>query len=326
MSEDIRYVLTKEDEDLYIKELLQRRLLFSSRLRRKLKMSGSVTLNGRPARLRDRGREGDVLCVSWPEEQSYFEPEPFELDIPFEDDDLLLVNKPAGMVVHPTKNFQSGTLANALAFRMNEDHVNYKIRFVNRLDMNTSGLVIVAKNAHAQDFLSRQMEKNAVFKQYLALVYGDIAQDGLVDAPIAKDPDHVARRAVREDGYASVTHYRVLRRFASGELPGAPGSCPCTLLALKLETGRTHQIRVHMTYIGHPIVGDDLYAPVCGFDPPYPIGRQALHAARLVFRHPQGGLVKAFAPLPADLRTLLGEEAAAAAEAELSVDTDGPLK
>ena len=321
MADQVKYILTKEDENLYIKELLQRRLLFSSRLRRKLKAEGGVTLNGEPVRLRAKGREGDVLCVSWPEENSYFEPEDIPLGVPYEDGDLLVVDKPAGIVVHPTKNFQNGTLANALAYRMKEQGVNYKIRFVNRLDMNTSGLVIVAKNAHAQDFLSHEMAHDRVFTQYLALVYGEIAKDGTIDAPIDKDPCHVARRMVRADGYPSVTHYHVLRSFAAGELPGAPCEAPCTLLAIKLDTGRTHQIRVHLTHIGHPIVGDDLYAPVCGYDPPYPVPRQLLHAARLCFIHPQSGEpVDVFASLPEDMRNLIGEVAAIASESYLKVD------
>ncbi|MCQ2561778.1 MAG: RluA family pseudouridine synthase, partial [Clostridia bacterium] len=205
MSEDINYILTTEDEGLYIKEILQRRFDFSSRLMRKIKVSGNIILNGMPARLRDKGIPGDSLLVSFPEETSYFEPENIPLDVVYEDKDLLIVNKQPWLVVHPTKNYQSGTLANALAWKLKEENVNYKIRFVNRLDRDTSGLVIVAKNAHCQDFLSAESEKNRTVKKYKAIVHGIVEKDLVIDEPIDKDPNHKARRMVRPDGYPSVT-------------------------------------------------------------------------------------------------------------------------
>ena len=294
---DIRYTLTKEDENLYIKELLRRRLLFSSRLVRKIKVEGEVFLNDKPAKLMYKGKEGDVLRAVYPEEESYFEPQNIPVEIPYEDDDLLIVNKPAGLIVHPTKNFQDGTLANAIAWHIRERGDSYKLRFVNRLDMYTSGLVIVAKNAHCQDFLSHEMDADRVIKKYLAVVNGKVSEDGTVDAPIDKDPDHVARRIVTPDGYPSVTHYKVLENFGDAY----------TLLELKLDTGRTHQIRVHMTHIGHPIAGDELYGPVCGYDElPEDMPRQALHAAHLEFTHPVSGKTVAVdAPLPKDMEAFL---------------------
>ena len=247
---DISYVLTKEDEQYYIKELLRKRLLFSSRLVRKIKVEGEVFLNDKPAKLLYKGKAGDVLRAVYPEEESYFEPENIPIEIAYEDDDLLVVNKPAGLIVHPTKNFQEGTLANAIAWHIQERGEHYKLRFVNRLDMNTSGLVIVAKNPHCQDFLMHEMDANRVRKIYKAVVYGNVAEEGFegtVDAPIDKDPNHVARRIVTESGYPSVTHYKVLENYNG-----------YSLLELKLDTGRTHQIRVHMTHLGHPVAGDDL--------------------------------------------------------------------
>ena len=300
------YTLTTKDETLYVKEILQRRLSFSSRLRRKLKVAGGIEINGEPVWLNARGKAGDVLTVSFPEEESCFEPQDLGVRAVYEDEDLLIADKPAGMVVHPTRNFQDGTLANALAWHIRQSGQAWKIRFVNRLDMNTSGLVIVAKNAHAQDFLSHEMERGAVRKIYLALAHGIVGEPGIygtVDAPIDKDPDHVARRHVTPDGYPSVTHYRVLRTFEARE--GAPDGF--SLLALRLETGRTHQIRVHMTHIGHPLVGDDLYDPVCGYGETPWMPRQALHAARLEFTHPVSGeTIAAESPLPADILAVTG--------------------
>ncbi len=298
------YTLTTEDETLYVKEILQRRFSFSSRLRRKLKVTGGIYINGKPVWLNAKGRAGDLLTVEFPEESSYFEPQDLGVRIVYEDNDILVADKPAGMVVHPTKNFQDGTLANALAWHIKQNGVNWKIRFVNRLDMNTSGLVIVAKNAHAQDFLSHEMEKDRVEKTYIALAHGIIEGEGTVDAPIDKDPSHVARRCVTPDGYPSVTHYRAVRCFGPRE--GAPDGF--TLLTLRLETGRTHQIRVHMTHIGHPLVGDDLYDAVCGYGETSWMPRQALHAARLSFTHPSTGLtVTAASPLPADMAAAIGD-------------------
>ncbi len=301
---DLEYVLTKDDESLYVKELLQRRFSFSSRLLRKLKVTGGPMLNGRPARLRDRGRAGDVLSVRMPGETSYFEPEPIPVAIAFEDDRLLVCDKQPGLVVHPTKNYQTGTLANALTYYMQGRGDVYKLRFVNRLDRDTSGLVIVAKDANAQDVLSRQMEEGSFVKRYVAIVHGILEGEGTIDLPIDKDPDHVARRMVRADGYPSVTHYRSLETIPSKDSGPIKGY---SLVELGLETGRTHQIRVHLTHIGHPIVGDELYAQLYGYpDVPEWMPRQALHAAHIEFSHPgTGELVRCDAPVPADMLSCL---------------------
>lgn len=303
----IDYTLTTEDESLYIKEILQRRLKFSSRLMRKLKVhEGGLLLDGKAVRMKDRGLAGQLLKVSYPEETSYFEPEDIPLDVPYEDEDLLLVNKAPGIVVHPTKGYQTGTIANALVYRMNQGGVSYKPRFVNRLDRDTSGLIIVGKNPHTQDFLMHQMEKNLVEKTYIAIVHGIVGkpgEKGTVDQPIDKDPDHVARRHVTPDGYPSVTHYEVLA--TSDFDAGQGGSCTgYSLLRLCLETGRTHQIRVHMTYLGHPLVGDELYGQLYGYtEVPRWMPRQALHAAHLRFNHPcEEKIVDISAEIPDDMQ------------------------
>ncbi len=296
------YTLTIEDEDLCMREILRRRMGFSGRLVKKIKYDGQLFLDGKPVQMRDKGRRGEVLKAVYPEESSYFEPQDIPLDIVFEDDNLLIVNKQPGIVVHPTKNYQTGTLANGLAKYIADSGQSWKIRFVNRIDRDTSGLVIVAKDPHSQDVLSEQMKKDQIIKRYIAIVHGIVESDGTVDLPIMKDPDHVARRRVDAAGYPSVTHYKVLERF-----PAEHGSTGLidgySLLELKLDTGRTHQIRVHMSHIGYPLLGDELYAGLYGYSElPQRMPRQALHSVSLEFPHPWGkGTVKVSSELPADM-------------------------
>ena len=306
------YKCTEKDAGLLLKEVLRQRIGLSSRFMKSLKAGGGILLNGEHAGVRHRVAAGDVVSVVYPQETACFEPQDIPLDVVFEDDDLLVVNKQAGLIVHPTHNFLDGTLANALAFRMQQQGTVYKPRFVNRLDMYTSGLMIVAKNSHCQDFLSKQMAENKVVKKYLAIVHGVVLKAGTVDLPIDKDPNHKARRMVTEDGYPSVTHYRPLKVFEDPAVeevldPGHAGIKGYSLVELKLDTGRTHQIRVHMTHIGHPLVGDELYAQLYGYsvDPEW-MPRQALHAAHLEFIHPSSGSLAAFdAPLPSDMQSCL---------------------
>ncbi|MBR2098371.1 MAG: RluA family pseudouridine synthase, partial [Firmicutes bacterium] len=278
---------------------------------RKIKVSGQIALDGRAARLRDKGRTGQTLTVAFPEESSYFEPEDIPLDVVYEDSDLLVVNKQPFLVVHPTKNYQSGTLANALAYRLREKGERWKIRFINRLDRDTSGLVLVAKNGHAQDAVSSQMEKGTTVKKYLALVHGLFeGPEGRIDLPIDKDPDHKARRMVREDGYPSVTLYKVLQSWDVPDL--GPDFKPWngekriegySLVELTLLTGRTHQIRVHMTHLGHPIAGDELYGQLYGYEAGTDVlDRQALHACSLKLAQPMtGDPIELKTAMPADM-------------------------
>ena len=312
MNNGSEYICTEKDEGMLLKEILHHRLKISSRLMKSLKVGGGIFLNGERAGVRHKVRCGDSVSVVYPEESSYFEPQDIPLDVVYEDEDLLVVNKQAGLIVHPTHNFLDGTLANALAFRMQQQGKVYKPRFVNRLDMNTSGLIIVGKNAHCQDFLSREMAENRVVKNYLAIVHGIVEEPGTVDLPIDKDPNHKARRMVTESGYPSVTHYRPLEVFRDPVCeeapdPGFDGIRGYSLLELKLDTGRTHQIRVHMTHIGHPLAGDELYAQLYGYSQvPEWMPRQALHAAHLEFVHPKDGrTVSLDAPLPEDMQKCL---------------------
>ena len=315
MANDITYRLTEADEGLYVKEVLQRRFSLSSRLMRKIKISGQIALDGQKARLRDKGRSGQMLTVSFPKESSYFDPENIPLDVVYEDDDLLVVNKQPFLVVHPTKNYQSGTLANALAYRLQERGESWKIRFINRLDRDTSGLVLVAKNGHAQDAVSAQMEQGTTEKKYLALVHGLFEEtEGRIDAPIDKDPDHKARRMVREDGYPSVTLYKVLDSWNVPDLgpdftpwQGAKRIDGYSLVELTLLTGRTHQIRVHLTHLGHPIAGDELYGQLFGYEAGTDVlNRQALHAYSLRLNQPlTGGPIHLQTPMPDDIKACI---------------------
>lgn len=298
------YKATKEDEGRYVKEILQQKMKLSSRLIRKIKITGEIMLNGRKVHVRERVGTGDVVGVNYPEERSYFEPQNIPLDVVYEDDDLLIVNKQPGLIVHPTYNFHNGTLANAVTYYMNQKNEQYKLRFVNRLDMYTSGLLIVGKNAYCQDFISRRMQTSDVKKIYKAIVHGITEEAGTIDLPIDKDPDHKARRFVTAGGYPSVTHYKRLEFFPGikyGQLEGF------SLLEIKPDTGRTHQIRVHMTHLGHPLLGDELYAQLYGYySNPEWMPRQALHAAHLEFEHPVSRkLITADAPMPEDMNNCL---------------------
>ncbi|HYU74001.1 MAG TPA: RluA family pseudouridine synthase [Ktedonobacteraceae bacterium] len=269
---------------------------------------GSVLINGRaskPGYVLRTDDEIQVLCSTPSSQQKEVRPQALPLDIVYEDDDLLIVNKAAGMVVHPAPGHYDDTLVNALLARYPalqgsmavEDDIRPGI--VHRLDRDTSGLLIVAKNAHTQAALVRQMQRHEVVKRYLALVEGIVSLDqGSIDAPIGRNPRHRQQMAITSiDSREARTHFRVLRRFNHH-----------TLLLLQLETGRTHQIRVHLQAIGHPVFGDSVYGP--GHIPRgISLQRQFLHAYQLSFFHPRTGNIMEFeAPLPTDLQSVLDHE------------------
>ncbi len=290
------YIVTKEDEGVPIKGLLRTKFSFSSRLLTKLKYQHLVFLNGEEVAGWITPEVGDVLSIKLPEEKSDFPKEDIPIYPVFEDDDLLVLNKQPGVIVHPTKGHPSHTIANGLMKYMEDTGQTFKIRFVNRLDMDTTGLLIVAKNSHAQDDLTKQMKANAIEKRYIAVANGIINEEAFtIDLPIGRpDPENVARSVMSEGGYPSITHVKVLERFPKGK--------GYTVVELLLETGRTHQIRVHMSHIGYPLVGDYLY----GGENPWLLDRQALHAYKLSFDHPvtkKRLIVEA--PLPADMQQVL---------------------
>jgi 23S rRNA pseudouridine1911/1915/1917 synthase len=258
---------------------------------------GHVTLNGDAVQARDRVREGMTFALVLPEaKKTDMKPQDLPIDIVYEDNVLAVINKPRGLVVHPGAGIDSGTLVHALLFHMDDlSTISGEIRpgIVHRLDKDTTGLLLIAKSDEAHRSLSAQIQSRKVKREYAALVYGNIAEDeGIVDAPIGRHRRDRKRMAVVRDGREARTHFRVLCRYGD-----------TTLVHLTLDTGRTHQIRVHMAHISHPVV----------FDPVYGIKKerdgkkgQLLHAFRLSFFHPVTGERLVFcAPLPQDFLAVL---------------------
>ena len=300
---DLIYIVTEEDElqctPVYTH--IRRHFNLSSRLRGKIKREKLVLLNGEPVESYIVPMAGDEIKIKMPEEVSYFPPEDVPFDVLLEDDDILAINKPAGYVVHPTYGFEDATIANGISKYMYDNGRPFKIRFINRLDMDTSGVLLVAKNAYTQNDYTMQQKLGEVRKEYVAVVFGKVAEDeGIIDAPIGKPDPEKPFRGVVPDGKPSQTEYKVLERFEGNEYCKDGYS----LVRLRLLTGRTHQIRVHMKHIGHTLVGDEFYGGQCD----ELIKRQALHAAYLSFKHPHSKeLLKLEAPLPEDMETLINK-------------------
>ena len=257
----------------------------------KLIDSGLVTVNGQPRPKNYRLREGDAVEVEYPEPiPDDALPEDIPLEVVYEDGELLVINKPKGMVVHPAPGNYTGTLVNALLYRCADSlsAINGVIRpgIVHRLDKETGGLLVVAKNDGAHLFLAAQLKEHKADRIYHAITVGcPKSSEGTVNAPIGRCPADRKKMAVVADGREAVTHYRVLARYRG-----------FAYVELRLETGRTHQIRVHMAHIGHPILGDTVYGPK---KPELGQDSQCLHAGALCFRHPRDGRpVMVFAPLP----------------------------
>lgn len=259
--------------------------------------AGNLVVNGAPVKANYKLAEGDRIVLVIPEaEPTEIVPEDIPLEIYYEDSDVIVVNKPRGMVVHPAPGHTSGTLVNALMFHCKDlSGINGELRpgIVHRIDKDTSGLIMAAKNDKAHASLAAQLKAHTVTRKYYALVHGNVSHDqGTVDAPIGRDPhDRKMYTVIERNSKHAVTHFQVVERFGD-----------YTLLELKLETGRTHQIRVHMKFIGHPLVGDPLYGRSKGIK----MDGQALHAAVLGFEHPEDGRYLEFsAPIPADMEDVL---------------------
>ena len=263
-------------------------------------VGAGARIDGRPARASDRVEGGSVLRCREPGERLKLEAEDVPFDVIHEDDDIVVVDKPAGMVVHPGAGQRRGTLAAGLLHRYPElEGVGDEGRwgFIHRLDKNTSGVLVVSRNQRSFEYLKEQIRSRSMGRAYLALVEGTmVSPTGTIDAPIARDPAHPTKRAVVHGGKAARTHYEVV-----GHYPGAG----CSLLSVHLDTGRTHQIRVHLAAIGHPVVGDwtygagrrDLGAP-----------RTFLHASRVDLTHPTTGEpISIESPLPTDLTAVLAQ-------------------
>ena len=265
----------------------------------KLIDEGMITLNGGKTKANYKLREKDIIDVTVPEvKEVEILPEDIPLDILYEDADVIVVNKPQGMVVHPAPGHTSGTLVNALMFHCGEDlsGINGEKRpgIVHRIDKDTSGVLMIAKNDMAHQSLAAQLAEHSITRKYNAVVYNGFNEDeGTVNKPIGRNPQDRKKMAVTEKhSRHAVTHYRVIERMEK-----------FTLIEAQLETGRTHQIRVHMTYIGHPLLGDPVYGPK---KQPVSLEGQALHARVLGFIHPRPGEYMEFeAPLPPHFEALL---------------------
>lgn len=312
--EPLTYVVPPEQDGAMLKTLLRDRMKLSRKLLSRLKLTPEgITVNGQRRYTSARVQAGDVVEIRMEEEQSEdILPQDMPLDILHEDDHLLIVNKPAGIIVHPTHGHYTNTIANGVVHYWRQRGEKIRFRPVHRLDRETSGVLAIAKNPYAHQHISEQMQAGGVDKTYLAIVHGSVGPDGgTIDAPIDRDPESPHVRVVLPGGYRSVTHYETVERYGSF----------ASLVRLRLETGRTHQIRVHMKHIGHPLVGDCVYGigaqSGSGIETAVrddaktaegiSLDRHALHAARLAFAHPADRRPVGFeAPLPADMAGLIG--------------------
>ena len=262
---------------------------------------GSVLLNGKTAKPGTRVHENDVITLVLPEKiVPDILPENIPLDILYEDDDILVVNKPKGMVVHPAPGHYSGTLVNAVMYHCGESlsGINGVMRpgIVHRIDRDTTGSVIICKNDAAHNSIAQQLQEHTIVRRYFAILYDNITEDEFtVDQPLGRDPRDRKRMAVRSDGKRAVTHCKVLKRFGQ-----------YTYVECRLETGRTHQIRVHMAYVHHPLLGDEVYAG--RRKSPFATQGQCLHAGILGFIHPRTGeYIETSAPLPEYFEEILSK-------------------
>ncbi|RAV12943.1 RluA family pseudouridine synthase [Paenibacillus contaminans] len=337
----LSYLVPAEEDGMLLRTILQNRLNVSRKLLSRLKLTErGITVNGERKYITVRVQAGDLVEVRMETETSEdILPQAIPLDIIHEDDHVLIVNKPAGMIVHPTHGHYVNTLANAVVYHWQERGEDVRFRPVHRLDQETSGVLAIAKNPYVHQQISDQMQANTVMKEYLALVHGRLDKDsGTIEGPIDRDPAAPHYRIVTPDGYHAVTHYWTEERFRDA-----------TLVRLRLETGRTHQIRVHMQHIGHPLIGDKMYGPgaremaeaalqpenggsgtaLYGAGGPnaeggaagcqaesaaerpnaagqFGLERHALHASKLAFDHPGTRMrVEYKAELPADMREAL---------------------
>lgn len=284
---ELRYIVNNEQN---INFILKNELNISSRLLYKLIKNQNIFLNNIPCDTRNSALLGDVITVNfdYEEDNSNIIHTKMDLDIVFEDDWLLVVNKPAGIAIHPSVLHYSDSLCNGIRFYFDKIGLKKKIRPVNRLDLNTSGLVVFAKCEYIQECLISQMKDNIFKKEYLAFCKGIFdKKNGTIDLPIARKNNSIIERCISENGQHAVTHYQVLKEFKN-----------YSLVKCILETGRTHQIRVHMAAIGHPLIGDSLYGSYSAF-----IGRQALHCCKLSFVHPiTKCMLEFFSDLPNELK------------------------
>lgn len=299
MERILTYLIKSSEQNFTVKQFLKSKGYSSQNIIELKKRPESVLRNGKPAFMNHRLLDGDSLQIHIIEEVPSEKILPLELplDIVYEDEDLMVVNKPAGMPIHPSMNNYDNSLGNAVAYYFAKQNIPFVFRCINRLDRDTSGLTIIAKHMVSAGILSAmvaQKENQGICREYLAIVRGSVQPPaGTIDVPLSRKSGSVIERTVDfEHGERAVTHYKVVEE-QNGH----------SLVALILETGRTHQIRIHMKYLGYPLIGDYLYNPDMEF-----ISRQALHSHRLTFLHPVTEQEMTFtAPLPTDMKKVLGK-------------------
>ena len=289
------WTMTDNDDGKSVQTFLQEQKVSRSSIKAIIHEGGAIYLNNEPVTVREMVQAGDELVVVFPEERPSpaLVPEPFDLPVIYEDEAFLIVNKPPGMATMPSPDHRSGTLANALVHYYEKRNIAAAAHIVTRLDVNTSGLVLVARNRHIHHLFNLQHEKRAIQKEYLALAVGVFQEKkGTIEAPIARKKGSIIERVVSPEGQYACTIFEVLEQFHD-----------FALVKLQLITGRTHQIRVHLAHIGHPVLGDDLYGAG-----PSTLTRHALHCYKLTFPHPLTGKMESFtAPLPADMQAVIGK-------------------
>lgn len=295
MKSFLSYKVEQEHQGLTVEEYVKQVLQYSGRKIQKLTRQKGILLNRKPVFLQKKVKTGDVIQIRVLEDQTYgVLPQEGAVDILFEDPQVIVLNKPPRMLVHPAGQTLQGTLANCLAYYFQQKGEILTIRPLHRLDRDTSGCIAFAKDAQTQFVLEQQIQLGSFKRSYYAVVQGMLEPaDGTIDLPLAVHPRLPNRRVVSDQGERAVTHYKTIRGFAE-----------MSLLELRLETGRTHQIRVHLAYLGYPVIGDTMYGKRSAL-----INRQALHAESMIFDHPINGMpINVTAPLPPDIEKLIKVE------------------
>lgn len=283
----MRYIISKQNENISIKEFLKKENISSNLLKRLKKIPNGIQVNGKHENVNYILKENDVLLLAsndfYDDENKYLEPLNIPLEIIYEDENLTVINKPSNMPTHESLNNRGNTLANALRYRYLDKP--YVFRATNRLDKDTSGVVITANNQYYASLLSGKIKKGEIRKEYIAVIKGRLEGEGIIDAPIDRIEKSIIKRVVRQDGEVAITKYKSIA--STDEI---------SVVSLMPVTGRTHQIRVHLAHIGHPIIGDELYGESSEY-----INRQALHCLKMDVKD----IGCFFAPLPSDIRALI---------------------